>query len=95
VVTAEDDILVRQELESLAANFPDRFSLHYTVDRPPEGWKYSSGFISKDMIEKYCLFHNSSKNTQVFMCGPPPMIKFACQPNLEQLGFTEKEMVVF
>jgi len=93
--TAENDILVREELETLAAKFPDRFSLHYTLDRPPEGWKYSSGFINKEMIEKHCLFQNSSKNTQVFMCGPPPMIKFACQPNLEQLGFTDKEMVIF
>jgi cytochrome-b5 reductase len=82
-------------LEGLAKEFPDRFSLHYTLDRPPSGWKYSSGFISKEMVEEYCLFNGSSKDTQVFMCGPPPMIKFACQPSLEALGFTEKEMVVF
>ena len=92
---AEDDILVRTEIEALATEFPDRFSLHYTLDRPPTGWAYSSGFISKEMIEEHCLFGGSSKNTQVFMCGPPPMIKFACQPNLEALGFTAKEMVVF
>jgi cytochrome-b5 reductase len=86
---------VRAELEGLVSEFPGRFRLHYTVDRPPEGWKYSTGFISKDMIEKHCLFNNSSKNTQVFMCGPPPMVKFACQPNLKELGFSDKEMVVF
>ena len=93
--TAEDDILVREELEALQTEYPDRFSLHYTLDRPPTTWKYSKGFINKDMIEKHCLFDGSSKNTQVFMCGPPPMIKYACQPNLFELGFTEAEMVVF
>jgi cytochrome-b5 reductase len=82
-------------LEELAKDFPDQFKLHYTLDRPPNGWKYSTGFIDKDMIEKYCLFNGSSKNTQVFMCGPPPMIKFACEPNLEALGFTKNEQVVF
>jgi cytochrome-b5 reductase len=87
--------LVREELETLSRVFPDRFRLHYTVDRAPAGWKHSEGFISKEMLEKHCLFNKSHKGTQVFMCGPPPMIKFACQPNLLELGFTEKEMVVF
>lgn len=27
----------------------------------------------------------------ILMCGPPPMINFACVPNLEKLGYT-KEM---
>jgi cytochrome-b5 reductase len=93
---SEDDILVRKELEAVAKEFPDRFQLHYTVDQAPAtGWKYSTGFISKDMIEKHCLFKNTSKNTQVFMCGPPPMIKFACIPSLTELGFTDKDWVVF
>ena len=94
---AEDDILVRSELEALQKEFPDQFKLHYTVDHPPKGgkWEYSTGFISKEMIEKYCLVNGSSKDTQVFMCGPPPMVKFACLPNLQELGFTEKEWVIF
>lgn len=92
---AEEDILVREELESLQNEFKGQFSLHYTLDRPPASWGYSSGFISKEMIEKHCLFNNSSKDTQVFICGPPPMVKFACKPNLEEVGFTSKEMVIF
>lgn len=96
VCSAEDDILVREELEALAKEFPGRFKLHYTLDRPPaSGWKYSSGFITKEMLEEYCLFGGSCKDTQVFMCGPPPMIKFACLPNLEGLGFTENECFAF
>mmetsp|Transcript_29535 Transcript_29535/g.69484 ORF Transcript_29535/g.69484 Transcript_29535/m.69484 type:complete len:309 (-) Transcript_29535:105-1031(-) len=93
----EDDILVRKELEALATDFPDRFKLHYTVDRlPTDGsWKYSEGFISKEMIENHCLFNGSSKNTQVLLCGPPPMLKFACYPNLEALGFTKKDWFAF
>ena len=38
-----------------------RFKLWYTVDRPNEGWKYSSGFINAEMIEK-ALFPPSSDN---------------------------------
>lgn len=25
--------------------------------------------------------------TIVLMCGPPPMVNFACQPALEKIGF--------
>ena len=33
----EDDILLREELEDVKKQFPDRFNLWYTVDRPKEG----------------------------------------------------------
>ena len=64
-----DDILVREELEALAAQHPERFQLWYTVDRVEDkNWKFSTGFISKEMVEKQLLFEDR-KNTQFFMCG--------------------------
>lgn len=91
----EDDILVRSELETLQKEFPDRFSLWYTVDRSDNAdWKYDTGFMSKSMFEKHLIFEGA-KDSQFFMCGPPPMIKFACQPALQELGFSEKDWVVF
>jgi cytochrome-b5 reductase len=92
----EDDILVREELESLAKEFPDRFKLHYTLDRPPTVWNYSTGFINKDMVMDHVLkggAHDGS--TQVLMCGPPPMLKFACIPALEELGLDESKQFSF
>ena len=93
----EEDILVREELEALQKEFPDRFKLHYTVDRPPaEGWKYSTGFIDEAMIKEHVLKDGKDDgSTQVFMCGPPPMIKFACLPNLEKLGLDESKWFSF
>jgi len=81
----EEDILLREELEQVQKDHPDRFKLWYTVDRPGEGWEYSSGFVSSEMIEKH-LFAPSDDHL-VVMCGPPPMINFACIPNLDKLGF--------
>jgi NAD(P)H-flavin reductase len=66
---------VRPELEALAKAHPSRFQLHYTVDRAPDGWKYSTGFISKEMIADYLFSPEAGTLTQIFMCGPPPMIK--------------------
>jgi cytochrome-b5 reductase len=91
----EEDILVREELEALARDFPDRFKLHYTLDRPPAGWTGSTGFINKEMIEKNVLKDCSSAGTQVLMCGPPPMIKFACIPNLDEVGIDESKRFSF
>jgi len=93
---SEDDILVREELEAFASEFPARFSLHYTVDRPPaEGWTHSTGHISPKMIDDHLMFADKSKPTQFFMCGPPPMLKFACLPPLEAAGFTASDWVLF
>merc|ERR1711994_959862 len=75
--------------EEVAAENPDRFKLWYTIDRPGDDWKYSSGFINAEMIEK-SLFAPSEDNL-VLMCGPPPMINFACIPNLDKLGYSQHQ----
>lgn len=91
----EDDILLRNELELLAEEYPNRFKIHYTVDRPPAGWKYSTGFINKDMLEKSMPKAASDGSSQILMCGPPPMIKFACIPNLTELGYKSDHHFTF
>lgn len=61
--------------------------------RPPEGWQYSSGFINEDMVRQHLL--PAGPDAIVAMCGPPPMIKFACIPNLEKVGYTAEQLVQF
>jgi len=34
-------------------------------------------------------------DTLVLMCGPPPMIDFACQPNLEKLAYAPDHRFAF
>jgi cytochrome-b5 reductase len=91
------DILVREELELLQKENSDRLQIWYTVaDASKEkGWKYDTGFINPDMVAKHLLFENKKKDTQFFMCGPPPMLKFACVPALEAAGYSEKDWVMF
>lgn len=87
----EDDILVRTMLEEWASQHEGRFKLWYTLDRPPSGWSYSKGFIDEKMIQEH--MPRPSKETLILLCGPPPMIKYACKPNLEKLGYDMKKMV--
>lgn len=90
---SEEDILCRKELDDLASKHGDRFKVWYTVDRPPAGWKYSTGFISDAMIKEH--LYPPSEDSAVLMCGPPPMINFACTPNLDKLSYDPKNRILF
>nr|XP_020752628.1 NADH-cytochrome b5 reductase 2 isoform X2 [Odocoileus virginianus texanus] len=86
----EEDILMRRELEEVARTHPTQFGLWYTLDRPPADWKYSSGFITEDMIKEH--LPPPGKSTLILVCGPPPLIQTAAHPNLKKLGYT-KDMI--
>lgn len=83
---SENDILLRNELDELAAEHPDNFKVWYTVDTASDTWTFSTGFVNADIIRDH-LYPPSNK-TVVLMCGPPPMIKYACEPNLDSLEYS-------
>lgn len=87
----EADILLRGELDAIAKD--PRVKVWYTVDRPEEGWSYSSGFINEEMLKNH--MPPADGESVILMCGPPPMINFACKPNLEKLGFKAEDMFTF
>jgi cytochrome-b5 reductase len=90
----ENDILLRDMLEDLQRKNSERFKLHYTLDRPPkEGWQYSSGFITEEMIN--ANMPPPGPETLIFACGPPPMIKFACKANLEKATYEMSRFAEF
>lgn len=82
----EEDILLRAELEACVS---DRFHLYFTVDRPPEKWAYGTGFINAEMCKSH--LPPPGEDSMIFCCGPPPMIKFACEPAFRELGFEESQ----
>ncbi|XP_057332663.1 NADH-cytochrome b5 reductase 3 isoform X1 [Microplitis mediator] len=84
----EKDILLREELEEVLKNHPNQFKLWYTVDSGSDNWKYSTGHINAEMIKAH--MYPPADDTIVLMCGPPPMINFACTPNLDKLGYDSK-----
>lgn len=86
----EDDILLRPELEDISS---DNFKLWYTLDKPPTDWKYSTGFVNDTMIKDH--LPAPSDDTLILMCGPPPMINFACLPNLDKLGYTSSQRFAY
>uniref|UniRef100_A0A4W6C4N9 cytochrome-b5 reductase n=1 Tax=Lates calcarifer TaxID=8187 RepID=A0A4W6C4N9_LATCA len=89
----EKDILLRPELEEIQVNHPDRFKLWFTLDRAPDDWEYSQGFINEDMVRDH--LPPPSDDTIILMCGPPPMIQFACNPNLDKVGHSNSRRFAF
>lgn len=84
---SENDILLRAEIEEQAAKYPGQFKFWYTIDRASEGWKYSTGFVNKDMIKEH--LHPADAETLMVMCGPPPMISFV-QSQLDELEYPKE-----
>jgi NAD(P)H-flavin reductase len=89
----EDDILCKDMLDELEKSSQGRFKVHYTLDFPPAGWTGKTGFITQEMI-KECL-PPVSAGPLMLMCGPPPMVQFACKQNLEAMGYDKKSFIAF
>ncbi|KFZ15419.1 hypothetical protein V502_05623 [Pseudogymnoascus sp. VKM F-4520 (FW-2644)] len=83
---SEDDILLRPQLDSWAAKYPHKFKVWYVVGTAPAGWKYGTGFVTKEVIAE--RLPKSSPDSKIMLCGPPGMIN-AMKNNLDGLGFTK------
>ncbi|KAG0709050.1 NADH-cytochrome b5 reductase [Suillus ampliporus] len=79
-----EDILLKKELDALAANHPNRFKVYYLLNNAPQGWTGGVGFVSKDQIETH--MPSSSHDIRVLMCGPPPMMA-AMKKHLAELNY--------
>ncbi|KAE8295832.1 NADH-cytochrome b5 reductase 2 [Larimichthys crocea] len=89
----EKDILLREELEEVKRNHPDKVKVWFTLDKPPQDWSYSSGFVTQDMIKDH--LPAPSTDVLVVLCGPPPMIQYACLPNLDKLGHKTENIFAY
>lgn len=88
----EDDILMRDELDELAKNFPN-FKVYYTLNEAPPNWKYGVGHVEEKMLKDQ-LFPPTPLSV-VFLCGPPAMVEHSLLPNLEKIGYTDVNVIVF
>jgi len=87
-----EDILLKEELDGLASNYPDRFKVYYVLNQPPEEWRGGLGFVSKEMIQTHCPA--PAPDIRILRCGPPPMNK-AMAAHLEALEYTSEMQFQF
>ena len=67
----EEDILLKDNLDALSREYPDRFSLHYMLSRPrqPDSWTGLKGHINNDIVQS--LIPRAAVHQYAMICGPP------------------------
>lgn len=102
----EEDILLKSELAALENENPQRLKCFYTLDSPPDSWKYGKGFITKELL-KEVIPDPKSPNIKIFVCGPPGIYKAISGPKvspqdqgeltgiLKELGYTKEQVFKF
>lgn len=102
------DIMLKQELDALAAKHKN-LHITYTVDKGDAKWQGQTGYVTADLFKKAFPGFDAKdeQSTQLFVCGPPPMMKSMSgekkspmeQGELsgltKQLGYTEKNVYKF
>jgi len=81
----EEDILLREELDSYTKKFPN-FKVYYSLDKPSPGWTMGAGHVSADMIKAH--LPAPADDMLMLLCGPPPML-VAMQKHLDTLKYTD------
>ncbi|KAJ9531496.1 hypothetical protein QJQ45_015040 [Haematococcus lacustris] len=89
----ESDILLRTELDALAAAHPDRFKVWYILSNPPAGWAYTSGHISEALMRSKLA--PGGPDSLGLMCGPPGLLDNVCVPGLTAMGYPKDRQVAF
>jgi ferredoxin-NADP reductase len=84
-----DAVTFREEMEELRQRL--NMVLVYVIERPPEGWQGESGFLNSAILKKYLPEDWLGEDTEVFLCGPTPMMN-AVEKALHQTGFAEKKV---
>ncbi|RLN62063.1 hypothetical protein BBJ29_008334 [Phytophthora kernoviae] len=91
-VRLEQDLLLRKELEALQKLRPGQCRIFYTLsdlqesDKNTRRWAYGKSRLNFAMVQNII----GSDADHVGMCGPEPMIEFACKPALTKLNYDIK-----
>ncbi|CDK30054.1 unnamed protein product [Kuraishia capsulata CBS 1993] len=99
------DVLLHDELSSLASKYPKQVSIVQFVDTPDETWKESVGYISADFLK--ANLPQPSEDVHIFVCGPPGLYNALSGPKvsptdqgeltgaLKELGFNKNQVFKF
>lgn len=104
-VNGPRDIVLRQELEALRAEFPERLSVTYAVSGKEtdvaalgSAEMFKKGYVNRGLVEEAIArcggAFGDEKGTKVFLCGPPAMEEAVAGKKgvLAELGLAKKEI---
>ncbi|KAH0396730.1 cytochrome b5 reductase-like protein, partial [Aureobasidium melanogenum] len=82
---SEEDILLRDELDGWAEQFPSKFTINHVLARPSKEWTGYTGFVTPELIQKH-LPKPQGNDSKILLCGPPPMVNIM-KETLANQGF--------
>lgn len=71
------DLAFRPELELLEREHPDRLSLRYVLEQPPEGWDGGVGRVDARELVRHLEVIDCGEDAEFFLCGPAGMMEQA------------------
>jgi predicted ferric reductase len=84
-----DNVTFREEVAELEKRL--NMQVIYVIERQPADWQGESGFLNSTVLKKYLPEDWMGADTEVFLCGPTPMMN-AVEKALHQTGFPEKKI---
>jgi len=82
------DVLLKEKIDNLVKNNPNRFRVVYTIDKPEKDWKWETGFVTEELIKKY--LPQPSPDSFIYVCGPPPQVAAVAGPKAKD--YTQGEL---
>lgn len=83
----EEDILLRQELDTFARRYPTIFRVYYVLEKHSREWKSGSGYVTKNMMAER-FPSPRDEGSKVLVCGPSGMVT-AAKGLLVSLGYKQ------
>ncbi|KZT62728.1 ferredoxin reductase-like protein [Calocera cornea HHB12733] len=104
-VTARD-ILLKDELDRLQKEHPDRLKLVYILDKPDPAFTGPTGYVTKELLKEHLAGPELGEKVKVFVCGPPGQVSAlagkkqgmkqgALGGALKELGYSEDQVFKF
>ena len=81
----ENDILLREELDAIAARWPKKVQLRYVLLNAPPEFQGGTGYVTQEVIQRFGP--SGREGVKVLVCGPPPMVE-AQKKNLHNMGYS-------
>jgi glycine betaine catabolism B len=70
---SSEQIIFRDELTALAAEYPDKLKVIYVLSDPESGWRGRTGLLDAALIRETA---GDLESKSFFVCGPPAMYRF-------------------
>ncbi len=58
----------------------------YVLENPPDGWQGETGYITREVLERWLTPERQKDQIEIFICGPVPMMN-AVEGALAKMGF--------